>query len=447
MSSTMTRSRGSATGSTRSTVPPPLQTRERRQEVRRLLGPKFANEQQREFFDSQAPEILYSGAFGAGKSRILCEKAYALAQRWDGAPIGIFRKVAASLAATTKLTFTKDVLRPRQVAYKENKTEGWIEFPNGSRVWFLGLDRDPDTGVPSKVGSLDLAAAYVDEAVELDEADWVMLEGRLRSDAMPYTQLGAATNPADPNHWLKRRFTPSTPQRVYLHAPTHANRLLRRDYLERIAAFTGLYRSRYAEGEWVAVEGALWNPDDFLVYRAAPDRWSNGEIRPEYSRIVIGVDPAVTAKATSDETGIIVAGIGVDGRGYVIEDLSGKFEHHVWARRIVQAYKDYGAGAVVVEVNNGGDLVKANLQAVDEHLPITEVRSIKSKFDRAAPIASLYKAGKVSHVRRFEALETQMCGYDPTSNVSPDRLDALVWAFTELMLEPTYAGDQFSMIA
>lgn len=421
--------------------------RERRQELRRTLGPKFANDQQKHFFDSTAPEILYSGAFGAGKSRILCEKAFHLAQRYDGAPIGIFRKVAASLAATTKLTFTKDVLKPSGVAFRENKTEGWIEFPNGSRVWFLGLDRDPDTGVPSKVGSLDLAAAYVDEAVELDEADWVMLEGRLRSDTTPYTQLGGATNPADPNHWLKRRFSPPTPDRVYLHAGTFANRLLRQDYLDRMANLTGLFRQRYAEGEWVAVDGALWSPDDFLIYQEAPARWSDGGPKPEYRRIVVGVDPAVTSNKNSDETGIVVAGIGVDDRGYVLEDLSGKFTPDEWAKRVVQAYRDHLADSIVVEVNQGGDLVRANLLAIDANLPITDVRASKGKYTRAEPIATLYKTGRISHIRRFAALENQMCAFDPTSNVSPDRLDALVWAFTELMLEPSYSGDQFSMIA
>lgn len=411
------------------------------------MGPRFANDQQREFFDSKAPEVLYSGAFGAGKSRILCEKAHHLALTYPGVPIAIVRKVAASLAATTKLTFTKDVLGPSGVPTKQNKTEGWIEYPSGSRVWFFGLDPDPDTHVPSKIGSFDAAFIFVDEAVELDEADWVMLLGRLRSQSAPYRQVAAATNPADPNHWLKRRFSEAPERRVYLHAPTFANKFLPADYLERMQDLTGLFRSRYAEGAWIAVEGALWSPDDFLTYRSAPDRWINGEVKPEYRRIVVGVDPAVTSNRHSDETGIIVAGIGVDGRGYVLDDLSGKFTPDEWGKRVEQAFRDHLADAIVVEVNQGGDLVRANLLAGNENLPIQDVRASKGKYTRAEPIARLYKEGRISHVRRFTTLENQMCGFDPTSNVSPDRLDALVWAFTELMLEPTYSGDQFSMIA
>jgi predicted phage terminase large subunit-like protein len=411
------------------------------------LGPRFANPQQRDFFDSQAPEILYSGAFGAGKSRILCEKALYLALRYPGAPLALVRKVKASIAATTKITFMRDVLLPSGAPFKQNKTEDWVEFPNGSRITFFGLDADPETGLPSKVGSFDGAWIGVDEAVELVEGDWVMLEGRLRSEAIPYRQLAAATNPADPNHWLKRRFSQDTPERVYLHAGTFANRFLPEDYKARMARLSGLYRARYAEGQWVAVAGALWSPDDFDPYAAAPLRAINGEVKPEYRRIVVGVDPAVTSNKHSDETGIIVAGIGIDNRGYVLEDLSGKFTPEQWGRRVEQAFRDHLADAIVVEVNQGGDLVKANLLAGNDNLPVLDVRASKGKFTRAEPIARLYKEGRISHTRRFDILENQMCAFDPTSNVSPDRLDALVWAFTELMLEPSYSGDQFSLIA
>jgi phage terminase large subunit-like protein len=433
------------TGSTIS-IPPPLRDPARRQQLRASLGPRFANPQQREFFDSQAPEILYSGAFGAGKSRILCEKAHALALRYPGIPIGIFRKVAASLAATTRLTYIHDVLRPSRQPFTQNKTEGWIEYPNGSRVWFLGLDPDPDTGVPSKVGSLDLAYAYVDEAVELDEADWIMLQGRLRSQAAPFRQIGAATNPADPGHWLKERFTPSTARRVYLHARTSDNRFLPADYLERTGEFTGLYQSRYSEGQWVSIEGGLWSPDDFADYREPPFTAQGGVLRPEYVRVVVGVDPAVTASKTSDETGIIVAGVGTDGRAYILDDWSGRFSPDEWASRVKAAFDEWKADAVVAEVNQGGDLVESNLRAADAYLPIKKVTATRGKTVRAEPIANLYKQGKVSHVRHFELLQQQMVAFDPFARKSPDRMDALVWALTELMLGQEVAGD-FSMIA
>lgn len=447
MTLTATPGAGSPNGSTGSWTPSP----EELAAYRRSLAPRFANDQQAAFFWSEAPELLYSGAFGAGKSRILCEKAHALGLEYAGAPIAIVRKVSASLAATTRLTYLHDVLVPSGVPFRQHKTEGWVEYPNGSRVWFFGLDADPTTGVPSKIGSFDAAFIFVDEAVELDEGDWVMLQGRLRSTTTPFRQLAAATNPADPKHWLKARFTPPSDKRVYLHAPTFANRFLPADYLERMGGLTGLYRSRYAEGQWVAVAGALWAPDDFVRYSEAPMRVTNGELKPEYRRIVIGVDPAVTANPRSDETGIVVVGLGVDGRAYVLDDLSGRFPPEVWGHRVARAFDEHKADAVVVETNNGGDLVKLNLQAADRNLPIIGVVASRGKIVRAEPIARLYKDGRVSHARRLAELEQQMCAYDPTDRhaKSPDRLDALVWALTELMLGRTYSGpaDDFSTVA
>ena len=226
--------------------------------IRAELGPRFANPQQRRFFESRAPELLYSGAMGAGKSRVLCEKAWWVANRYPGVTVGLFRKVAASLPATTMRTFTRDVMDPRTVASR-NRSESWVELRNGSRVYFMGLDPDPLTGVPSKVGSLDLGWAGVDEAVELTESDWVMLQGRLRDPRMGWHQLAAATNPGPPSHWLKMRFTPPRPDREYLHATAMDNAFLPADYRERIAGLpdTAVGR-RLGRGEWVGAEGVIW---------------------------------------------------------------------------------------------------------------------------------------------------------------------------------------------
>src|SRR6266550_6508126 len=188
-------------------APPPLL-----RELRAQLGPAFVNGQQRLFFWSQAPELLSSGAFRAGKSRIGCEKAYWLAKRYPGIPIGIFRKTAASLAASTERTLLHDVI-PRSMIARSNRTERWYELTNGSRIWLFGLDPDPITGLPSKVGSVELGWAFVDEAAECSESDWVMVKGRLSWPGIDYHQIAAATNPASPKHWLKQRFTPPTENR------------------------------------------------------------------------------------------------------------------------------------------------------------------------------------------------------------------------------------------
>ena len=245
-------------------MPPPHLLRALRSE----LGPDFANDSQRAFFDSHAPEVLYSGAMGAGKSRIGCEKIYWLALHHPGAQFAIIRKAKASLTATTQRTFFRDVLRASTVTGR-NKTEDWIEVAlpgkEPSRIWFMGLDPDPITGVPSKVGSFDGAAVFVDEAVELTEADWILLIGRLRDPRMPWHQIMAATNPSSPNHWLKRRFTPGMPgQRDYFHATAADNRFLPDDYQAAIAGLpNNVFGQRLGQGLWVMAEGAIYTfPDE-----------------------------------------------------------------------------------------------------------------------------------------------------------------------------------------
>lgn len=153
-----------------------------------------------------------------------------------------------------------------------------------------------------------------------------------------------------------------------------------------------------------------------------------------YSRVIIGVDPAVTHGDKSDETGIVVVGKGRDGYAYVLDDVSVKGTPLEWSVRVVEAYKKYQADYVVVEVNQGGDLVSTVLKTVDPSLRVKAVRANKNKQQRAEPVAMLYEQGKVFHVRPFVELEEQMCSFVPGHSKSPDRVDALVWALTELML-------------
>jgi phage terminase large subunit-like protein len=159
---------------------------------------------------------------------------------------------------------------------------------------------------------------------------------------------------------------------------------------------------------------------------------------PQYqnaARIVIGVDPALTSKASSDETGIVVCARGLDHCGYVLEDLSCRASPEGWARHVVEAYHAFRADRVVAEVNSGGDLVESVLRTIDPTLSYKAVHASRGKRVRAEPIVSLYEQGKIFHVRAFPELEDQMCQYDPLAyEHSPDRLDALIWALTELML-------------
>jgi phage terminase large subunit-like protein len=149
-------------------------------------------------------------------------------------------------------------------------------------------------------------------------------------------------------------------------------------------------------------------------------------------RIVVAVDPAVTAGEDSDETGIVVAAVDQANQGYVLEDLTCRLPPGGWARRVAHALERWQADRVVAEAHNGGQLVETVLRTVDPSLPLTLVHASRGKLTRAETIAALYEQAKVAHVGAFPELEDELCTWVPGMADSPDRLDALVWALTEL---------------
>jgi predicted phage terminase large subunit-like protein len=178
------------------------------------------------------------------------------------------------------------------------------------------------------------------------------------------------------------------------------------------------------------VPGALWQ-------RKAIDD-TRLQTAPDLERVVVAIDPAVTSGEDSDETGIVVAGRGVDGRGYVLADRTCRLSPDGWAKRACAAYDQFHADRIIAEVNNGGDLVERVIRTVGASYPYRAVRASRGKLTRAEPIAALYEQGRISHVGSFPDMEDQMCTYTPDGyDGSPDRVDALVWALTELMLTET----------
>jgi predicted phage terminase large subunit-like protein len=173
------------------------------------------------------------------------------------------------------------------------------------------------------------------------------------------------------------------------------------------------------------IEGALW------TYAMIEGSRISDQNLPEFQRIVVALDPAVTSGDDSDETGIIVAARGENNKFYVLEDATMKASPDGWARKAVELYHKYNADRIIAEVNNGGDLVERVVRTI-ETVPYSAVRASRGKLVRAEPIAALYEQRKVHHVKEFKELEDQLISYTPTSRSSPDRLDALVWALTEL---------------
>ena len=149
---------------------------------------------------------------------------------------------------------------------------------------------------------------------------------------------------------------------------------------------------------------------------------------------MVAIDPAATSAEGSNETGIVVAGKGIDGCGYVLDDRSARVSPDSWARRAIQGYDDFMADKVIGEVNNGGDMVGLTIKTVRD-VPYKAVHASRGKQARAEPVAALYEQSRVFHARPFDELEDQLVTWTQESGESPDRLDALVWALTELMLE------------
>lgn len=183
------------------------------------------------------------------------------------------------------------------------------------------------------------------------------------------------------------------------------------------------------------VPGSLWTRD--ILDR---HRWEKSKKLPDMQRIVVAIDPAATSKDTATtegtaETGIVACGLGVDGRGYVLDDQSCSLSPNGWGRRAISSYDLLSADAIVVEVNQGGDMVKNTVLSVRPDANIIEVRASRGKVTRAEPVSALYEQGRISHVGGFPMLEDQMVLFTTTGIIgetTADRVDALVWAITEL---------------
>lgn len=223
-------------------------------------------------------------------------------------------------------------------------------------------------------------------------------------------------------------------------ATTYANRAnLAGAFLSKIVSkYEGTRLGRQElEGELLEdVAGALWSRGLLEALRVAPNDV------PQLTRVLVSIDPAATSGEDADETGIICAGLGTDGHGYVLEDQSGVRKPggaDGWAAEAIALYKARKADRIIAEVNNGGEMVENTLRVIEPNIPYTAIHATRGKVMRSEPVSALYEQGKVHHVGSFGSLEDQMCAFTPdfdrsTAGYSPDRLDALVWALSELMV-------------
>lgn len=300
-----------------------------------------------------------------------------------------------------------------------------MAFATGDEVLFRSAD-DPD-----RLRGPNASWAWIDEAAFCVPGTWPTIIGRLREGGRA-GRAWVTTTPKGRN-WVWQVFVrDASPDTAAYRATTAGNPFVDPAF---VTALRGQYTARLArqelEGDWLEdVEGALWTWAMLDHRRSAPD----------LTRVVVAVDPAATNTAESDETGIVVAGLGMDSRGYILADRSCRLSPDGWARRALAAYDEFAADRLVAEVNNGGDMVKQVLDTVwrDQGrggvLPYTKVTASRGKLTRAEPVAALYEQGRVSHTAAFTELEDQLTSWTPESGTSPDRLDALVWALSWLLV-------------
>lgn len=306
-----------------------------------------------------------------------------------------------------------------------------IEFPNGARADLISAEE------PDRYRGANYDAYWFDElaAVPANKADyvWEQVLASLRGCEHP---RGIITTTPRPTPLIKRLTDNAEALNIHLtRGTTLENKALPQSYVKQLSL--NLTETQYRQ-EVLAeiiedVQGALWT--NSLI-----DRNRIKEI-PDLKRIVIGVDPSVTANKKSDETGIVVAGVSYNNTYYVLADYSGKYTPKGWADKVKFAYEAHKADRVIVEDNQGGDLVESNLRTCSIDLPIKRTHSIRGKQLRAEPIAGLYEQNRVKHYSPddvitakspLSTLESQMTTWVSGDSKSPDRLDALVFALTEL---------------
>ena len=284
---------------------------------------------------------------------------------------------------------------------------------------------------PESLRGPQFDAAWCDEVGKWKHAEacFDMLQFGLRLGRWPVQLL---TTTPRPTRLLKRLVADKSVRRTTMTTADNAQ-VLARSFLQTI-------RNRYAgsllgrqelDGELIEDrEDALWN-------RAALEACA-GKPAGRLTRIVVAVDPPASSGARADACGIVAVGLDEAGRAVVLEDATlNRASPNAWAARAIGLYHSLEADCVVAEINQGGEIVATVLRSIDPTVPVKSVRASRGKWLRAEPVAALYEQGRVRHARRLPELEDEMCDFGPdglSDGRSPDRLDALVWAVTELML-------------
>jgi len=325
-----------------------------------------------------------------------------------------------------------------ELPYSLNKSLYYARFSNASEIWFGGLDKG------DKILGNEYATMYFNEISELayDQVETAYSRNAMKCEGLR-NRFYYDQNPPGKSHWSYRLFEQGLnpkdntalefpEQYVSMRLNPAGNAVnLAESYLQTLQSLSRKKRQRFLEGMYQDDnENALWKRDSMIN----PYRMKSAPANMD--RVVVGVDPAVTNKEKSDHTGIVIAGCKrIQGQMhyYVLDDRSIIGSPSEWAATAINAYNEFQADRIVAEVNQGGDMVEQTIRNVDRRVSYRGVRATRGKIVRAEPIAELYERGLVHHVGELQLMEDEMCDYCGFDGErSPDRMDALVWALTEL---------------
>jgi len=312
------------------------------------------------------------------------------------------------------------ILRQYDMLEFYNRSNGEIRLKNGSRIKLFSADN------PERLRGPQHHGAWCDELAAWRYPDtWNQLQFGLRLGQDPKTIVTTTPKPMALIRELSKRDDGSV--RVVRGSTfDNAKNLAESALVELRARYEGTRLGRQElYGEVLEdVEGALWT--NAMIEDTRVDT------TPALRRVVVAIDPSGGSSSGSDEQGIVVVGEGIDGHYYVLADRSTRLSPAGWAGVAVEAYREFDADRIVAERNFGGDMVESTIRQIDANVPVRMVTASRGKQQRAEPIAALYEQRRVHHKEPFKTLEEQMLTWTPTSGVSPDRMDALVWALTEL---------------
>lgn len=390
-------------------------------------------------------EILIAAGGRSGKTFLITAIILTLAIKYPGSRHLIARKYFSHVKGAIWLDTIPKVL---DLLFKDvkpylywNNTDFFLQFPNGSEVWIAGLD---DKERVDKILGREYMTIYFNEASEMDYDTYLTVKTRLAQRIEGgINRIYVDENPPSSKHWTKVLFVDrkdpmknapvGKPERyafLQIH-PWENSANLSPEYLEMLRDMPEAKKKRFYDGEFRDdSQFALWKSENIARNRVEPAD------QPIYKRIVVAVDPAVTSKDTSDETGIVVKGLSYQDQVYLLADYTGTMTPTEWAKKAVWAYHEWRADEVVAEVNNGGDLVETLLRTVDggKFIPYEGVHATRDKLTRAEPVAALCEQGVDHHVGVFEEMETEQTTWEgKKGDKSPNRIDANVWATFALL--------------